>query len=212
MRRWRRSGKALGTVFVIVLFIAVGMAAGWYFYLRSTPERTVTEMVEAARRGDDEMLKSLFTADSQSVVGTIGAAGGGPPIWQVMLFGDEQSEYTVGSATVDGDQAKVPLTMQSPDMIREITGADEYTMTYMLIKEGSEWRVDIMATGRGAMLQYGPALPRSGLRWGLGIYTNPTQTGDDTHAAVPQQSGLRATSGVAGLDGHRCRTGGNCRY
>ncbi len=169
MRRWRRSGKALGTVFVIVLFIAVGMAAGWYFYLRSTPERTVTEMVEAARRGDDEALKALFTADSQSVVGTIGAAGGGPPIWQVMLFGDEQSEYTVGSATVDGDQAKVPLTMQSPDMIREITGADEYTMTYMLIKEGSEWRVDIMATGRGAMLQYGPALLRSGLRWGLGI-------------------------------------------
>ena len=169
MRRRRRSGKALGTVFVVLLLIAAGMAAGWYFLLRSTPERTVTELMEAVRRGDDEALAELFTTQSQPLIDTMGAAGGGPQIWQLMLFGDEQSDYTVGSATMDGDQAKVPLTMQSPDAVREITGADQYTMTYVLIKEDGRWRVDIMATGRSAMQQYGPALIRSGLRWGLGI-------------------------------------------
>lgn len=169
MERRRRSGKALGTVSVVLLLMAAGGAAAWYFFLRSTPERTVTEMMEAVKRGDDEAFAGLFTTQSQSLVGHIGTAGGGPQIWQVMLFGDEQSEYAVGSATIEGDQAEVPLTMQSPDMVREVTGEDEYTMTYVLIKEGGRWRVDLVATGRGALQEFGPALLRSGIRWGLGI-------------------------------------------
>ncbi len=169
MRRRRRSGGALGTVFVVLLLIAAALAAGWYFFLRSTPERTVTELIEAVRRGDDEALPELFTAQSQPLIDTIGAASGGPQMWQVMFFGDEQSEYTVGSAMIVGDQAKVPLTMQAPDMVRDLTGDDQYTMTYVLLKEDGRWRVDLLGTGRGVVQQYGPALLRSGIRWGLGL-------------------------------------------
>ena len=161
-----RSGRARGVVLVLVLLIAAG-AAAWYFLLRSTPERTVAEMIVAARSGERVMLLALFAENSQDLVTAFGGAAGGPPIWQQMLLGNEQSAYTIGRATITGDRATVPLTMQAPDAIADLTDLREYTVDYALVREGWRWKVDVPATARDALVKYGSKLLRGGLQYGL---------------------------------------------
>ncbi len=161
MVRVRRTGSAAVAVIVIVAVVAIAGAAVWYFMLRSTPEKTVAQMMEAQIRGDNETVKNCVTERSQHYLTMPGAMTRG-----ITDGEDEDIEYTVGEAEIDGDRAKVPVTVPVAERVAQISGMKDMTFTYALRREDGRWKVDfedtlmeLMGNARRGLLEM---MPRAG--------------------------------------------------
>jgi hypothetical protein len=156
----RRTGSAAVTVVVIVAILAIAGGALWFFMLRSTPEKAVATMLQAQIDGDEELLKSVLTEDSQRWA-SMGAGA-------MRMANENAPEYEVGEAEMDGEQAKVPVTYTMPEQMQQMTNTTEVTMNYVVQKEDGEWKVDLAETmkammgnimGRGGMAPPGGMQP-----------------------------------------------------
>jgi len=135
-----RRGSAASAVIVVIVLIA--LAGGlWYFVLRSTPTKTVTSLLEAARMGDAQMMANYLTEDS---------SGEGDLVIGLTrrLTGDAtgEPEYTVGEAEITENRAVVPVQFPVEGMISTLTGMETFTLPYVLNREGRTWLVDTNET------------------------------------------------------------------
>lgn len=107
----------------------------------STPEGTVKALHKAMEAEDKEAMKRcLVKAEREEK--KEGEDG------KVEITGntskkEDRGNWSVGTATIDGDKAKVPVTYEKD-------GKKE-TANYVCIKEEGEWRVSMIATLFGAM-------------------------------------------------------------
>ncbi|MBD3291462.1 MAG: hypothetical protein GF393_00950, partial [Armatimonadia bacterium] len=135
-----RRGSA-ATVVVVVLVLALIAGGLWYFVLRSTPEKTVTGMLEAVRAGDEEALKAYLTEQSQEDAGLVlgltrklaGNATGKP-------------RYTIDEPVISENVATVSVQFPLGDTISTLTGMETFNMPYVLHREGQTWLVDTADT------------------------------------------------------------------
>lgn len=81
---------------------------------RSTPDGALTVFLEAFKQGDAEALRemSLEGEDLSQLLGS----GENDPIGQLIYQKIRELTYKVGKPKVDGEEAKVPLTMDVPDV------------------------------------------------------------------------------------------------
>lgn len=138
--RNRRRGAA-GTVVAIVVVLALIVGGAWYYIARSTPQKTVRMMLEAARVNDEETMKDYFTERSPE----------GPSLVTVLslrLAGDAggEPEYTIGEPEVEGERATVPVTFPIGDAIGAFLGQETVTVPYVLHGENRRWLVDTADT------------------------------------------------------------------
>lgn len=138
MLRPRRTGS-IATVVVIVLVLAAAGAAGWWFFLRSTPERTVRQLIAAQQEDNSEAFEALLTEETRGHAGVLRG------ITSSMTGDDREPEYTVGETSIEGDSATVPVTFPAPEQLARV-GLTEMTVTYALSKEEGAWRVNVDET------------------------------------------------------------------
>jgi hypothetical protein len=135
-----RRGSA-GTIVIVVLVLALIAGGLWYFVMRSTPEKTVRGMLEAARIEDRARMKEFMT-DRETQ---------GPPIVMTLtlrLVGDGVGEpkYTIGEPEISENLAEVPVQFPLEGAFSTVTGIETFTMPYVLHREGQAWLVDIPDT------------------------------------------------------------------
>lgn len=141
MRRMHRRRGSAATVVVVVLVLALVAGGLWYFVLRSTPEKTVEQMLEAARMEDRDLMQQFMTdrevEGAPIVVGlTLHLAGGGPG----------EPTYTIGEPEISDSIAQVPVQFPLEGTVTTLTGIDTFTMPYVLHREGQTWLVDVRDT------------------------------------------------------------------
>jgi len=132
---------AVGTVIVVLIVLALLAGGVWYFVLRSTPEKTVSNMLEAVRLGDEQMAADYLTegstAEGNIVMGLTRRLVGEPT---------GEPRYTIGEPTIMEDRATVPVEFPVGGTFRTITGMESFTMPYVLRKDGQTWLVDVPET------------------------------------------------------------------
>ncbi len=134
----RRTGAAVVIVVVIVAIVAIAGAGVWYFVLRSTPEKTLQTMFRAQMNGDVETVKACMTERSQIWARNMTGMMGAVP--------EQDFEYTLGEAEIDGRRATVVVTFPLPEEISRYTGQTEMKVSYALQKENGAWKVDLQDT------------------------------------------------------------------
>ncbi|MGI5816782.1 MAG: hypothetical protein ACOX9R_01660 [Armatimonadota bacterium] len=136
----RRRGSAAGGV-IVVLVLALAAGALWYFVLRSTPQKTVGGLLEAARVGDEQMMLEYLTPQSRSepglVIGLTRRLAGEPA---------GEPQYSIGEPVVGETTATVPVEFPVGNTIATLTGMRTLTVPYVLHREGQTWLVDTAAT------------------------------------------------------------------
>jgi len=99
---------------VIVLLVVVAIAAGaWWIFLRSTPEKAVTAFMEASKKKDVEAVKGTVSKASLTLINQLGSKFSLGQLSGSASDDSAKQEYTVGTATIDGDKAKVPVKVNS---------------------------------------------------------------------------------------------------
>jgi len=143
----RRRGSAAAAVIVI---LALALIAGglWYFVLRSTPERTVTTLLEAARAGDEDAMRDCLTERSATAHEMVTAL-------TRRLAGRDSAEptWSIGETVVSDDRATVPVEFDLGGAASLIAGVDSVTVPYVLHREGRMWLVDAPDTHAEALRQ-----------------------------------------------------------
>ncbi len=107
----------------------------------STPEGTVKAFHKAMDADDKEAAKRcMIKAEREEKKDGKEDEGG-----SVTVTKNEESKgsWSVGSATITGDKAKVPVTY--------VKDGKSETANYVCIQEDGEWRISMMATLFGAM-------------------------------------------------------------
>ena len=141
----KKSGGSAGKVIAIILVLAViGAAAGWYFVLRSTPEKTMKLMLEASEKKDTAAVKTFFCAKDQKLL----AAMPGGEMLPMGASPGEKPKYKIGTSTITGDKATIPVTFEIPkgSIPAGMSVGPEMPMTFVLVKEEGTWKVDMQAT------------------------------------------------------------------
>ena len=142
--RERGQGKVLGIV-ALLLLLAGGGGAYWFIAMRSTPEKTVQRYQDASKAGDQDALMATMCEQSKKLLAGAPAAAGAIGKMPGAKAGDVQIE--IGTATVTADKAEVPVTYKlGGEAAKGAGGMNSMTMPMALVKEGGEWKIDLMAT------------------------------------------------------------------
>ena len=168
-RRTGGSGKWIAVVVVVLVILGAGGVGAWYFLLRSTPERTLEQFMQASTRGDQEAVKACLSSESLEMADSFGdgMAGMGRGAPRTSAGDDAEKpevDYTIGSAEVEGDKATVPLTLKMPEGVAQRTGTTEFKINYALVKEEGKWKVDLKATMAEMFRGFGEQLRRQGMQ------------------------------------------------
>lgn len=81
---------------------------------RSTPDGALTVFLEAFKSGDAESLKAM-SMEGEDLSQLLGS-GENDPVGQLVYQKIRELTYKVGKPNIDGEEAKVPLTMDVPDV------------------------------------------------------------------------------------------------
>lgn len=137
------AGRVLGVVLFIIVVAAAG-AACWYFFVRSTPEKTVRQFMAASDANDVEAIKPLLSSRSREAMSRMesliskhskASNGKGP-----------KTDYKLGETKIDGDRAAVPMTITLPKGASKLMGMSELTIEWGLVKENGKWVIDMGET------------------------------------------------------------------
>jgi len=140
----KSGGSAVKIIAIILVLAVIGAAAGWYFVLRSTPEKTMKLMLEASEKKDTAAVKALFCAKDQKLLAAI--PGGDKALFPASSSpgAGEKPKYKIGTSTITGDKATIPVTFEMPKA--SMPAMPDMTMTFALVKEEGAWKVDMQAT------------------------------------------------------------------
>ena len=135
-----RRGSAASVVVVLLAVALLGIGI-WHFLLRSTPEKTLSQMLEAVRTGDEDTIRSHLTARSDAegnlVMGLVRGLSGDPT---------GEPPYTIGESVVTDMRASVPVEFPLGDTFRRLTGKGSITIPFVLHRDGLTWLVDVPDT------------------------------------------------------------------
>jgi hypothetical protein len=135
----RQGSVASGVTVVILLALAAGGA--WYFVFRSTPVKTVANMLEAMRIGDQrataEYLTDVTDAEGNLVMGLTRRLAGEPT---------EEPQYVIGEPEIVDDRATMPVQFPVGGTFRTLTGMESITIPYILHRQERVWLIDIPDT------------------------------------------------------------------
>ena len=138
----KKSPVGLVVVLVAIAAVAVG---GWHFFLRSGPEKAVTAYLKAVEAGDVAAVKAALSAESLRLAGaTINAAN-------LKAGFPAGATYAIASAKVEGEKATVPVKFTVPSGAARGSGPQQIEMPFAVVREGGEWKMDLMATATAAM-------------------------------------------------------------
>ena len=136
-RRMQRRRGSAASVILVILILALVAGGVWYFVLRSTPKKTVTAMLDAARTGGEALVMDYLTERSrgreQMVVTMTRRLAG---------TGTGEPEYTIGDATTGENTATVPVEFPLGSTVSTLTGRETITIPYVLHREERMWLVD----------------------------------------------------------------------
>lgn len=123
----------------VLLVIVLAIGAIWYFALRSTPQGTVEQYLEAWDAQDCETYEKVTTERFR------GGEEYSCEEWTSTLQEEHGYEFEdeIGKTTIDGDRASVEIdeVMTEPD-------GDKYRLKYTfdLIKQDGRWVIDTTTT------------------------------------------------------------------
>jgi hypothetical protein len=145
----KSGGGKSGLIVVIILIIAVLAGAAWYVFLRSTPEKTVKQFLQASEKGDKEAVVNLLSekskADGDSFARDINPMEGAKG-------GEKKPAYKIGPATITGTEAIVPVIFEVPKEQAAMMGS-EFSLPMCLVKEGMQWKIDSKKTENAMMAE-----------------------------------------------------------
>jgi len=131
-------GKSILTVIIVLVVIAALAGAGWYVFLRSTPEKTVKQFLQAAEKGDSEAITKLLTERSK---GQGFEEYGKDMIPVEKQEGEKEPPYTIGKAEITGNTAIVPVTTKIEDKMAAAIFGGELKVSLALMKEAGRWKI-----------------------------------------------------------------------
>lgn len=135
---------AAATVVVIILLLIIAGGAVWYFVLRSTPEKTVNAALMAAVEDNRGDVERLATADSRDMAAMY--VSGMRRIIPPETPEGQEHPWVLDEAVIDGETARVPVTVTLPSGVEMIFGSDQMTLDHVLHYEEGVWRLDVRET------------------------------------------------------------------
>jgi hypothetical protein len=147
----RNVARRLVWIITILFCSAIIAVGGWNFFLRSTPEKTVSSYLLAKDAGDQEEMRRYLSLDSQKQFDKMHAAPGSrlTEIEDYLAEEIKKSDIQpleVGKAVINGKTAVVPTYWPT-------TMRTKSTIPFGLVKEGSLWKIDYRLTHE-VTLQY----------------------------------------------------------
>lgn len=149
--RVRTPGVSVSVPWPLVLLLlavaAIGVV-GYFYMFTSRPEQVAAAYADAVLNGLDARRDQFASQGSQGqplLSGVLTLASltcGDPPVAEVN--GDQATVAATCKLTIDGDKV-TPETAASAVAISDLI-TREFSMTIVLVKEGSEWKVDQRAT------------------------------------------------------------------
>ncbi len=142
----KASGKSpvMAIVIAVLVVLAIGLGAGWYFVWSVTPPKVVAQtFMDAATKDDWESMAKCIAAKDKT------------------LFETEKAQHSsrqsnpnpanaltckCGGTTYENGTAKVALTVTLPSRMGAILGVSEVQSNCLLLREGRAWKVDFVAT------------------------------------------------------------------
>ncbi len=143
------AGIGLGAAALIILlltaFVVPGFLVGSSGPSSSDPAATVRAFIDAGKDQDCDAVQDLVTDKLKGDIA--GNDCGSADLQQAEDLGIDPQDitYEVGEATIDGDTASVPVTLQLDSAASGALGAlgvDDLTLNYLLVKEGGDWLID----------------------------------------------------------------------
>jgi hypothetical protein len=131
-------------IIVTIAVLAIAAGAGWYFFLRPTPEKCVTKFLDAAYGGQTDIAKSCLSEASQAQ-------------WDRMSGMFKRSEtatkkekdYKIGKITQTGSTSVVTVSVAIPaQVVQFMGGKTSLDMPFACLKEKGAWKVDLEQTGK----------------------------------------------------------------
>lgn len=131
----RHSSKHTGALSIKLLIIIIAALTGgllissYWFLFKPGPEQVVQRYLRAYLKDDQATMQSLETKDSAGLMLQI-------PKFQTL---------DVGKAQRQGRTATVPVTIKGQGLPGITFGSLEKTIDVPVVKEESQWKVDLMA-------------------------------------------------------------------
>ena len=130
----------LMAVIPMLVVLAIAATAGWYFLLRSTPEKAVDGYMLALSRMDLAGGRRWMSADLQEKLGVANASA------DPVAFGRETVDtgmsYRIGAVQIDGDTATVAVTTRQRQTVSGQLRLSADEAHFVLVKVGGIWLVD----------------------------------------------------------------------
>lgn len=144
--------KSAPTGIVIALIIILGGAlAGWWFFLRPAgPEQVVRRFAEASNSGDYQKIKPFLSKSTVSMIESMPGAEQGLTRGLQMshkMKGDKASAgVKILNTTYEGGDNGTAIVEAEPLDKTGIPAGMDPKQEIVLVREGKEWKVDLMAT------------------------------------------------------------------
>ncbi len=149
LRGRRRSRAPLFIVLALVVAVAAGFSAGWYFVWSITPPAEVAQVaLTAMMKGEfDTLAQRAVRKDREQVLQMKQALAGMPKPTTTNL-----PQVKIGATDFRDGRATVHAAMPLPaDAVQFMGGVKEIEMPVVLAREGREWKVDLEASNQAQM-------------------------------------------------------------
>ena len=138
--------KGIVGVIVAVAIVAIAGAAGWYVFLRPTPEKVVTKFLDAMYDGKPDVAKMYLAETSAKDWDTTQRF-----ITQWFKRGETADKkgkpYTIGKSDPKGTAASVQVTTPiPPEWAQRLGGITTMDFLFVCAREKGGWKVDIAET------------------------------------------------------------------
>ena len=146
-QRNRFGGSRVGLILALAAVLALVAGGVWYTQFRSTPEKTMQAIVDAAQADDDDLVRTYLCESSRdhSVVRNFPLSLIALP--EKALRVDLNTTMTVGVAERYGDEAVVPVEVQVQVLGTRIAR----TLECVCVKEKWDWKLDLQKTRQRAV-------------------------------------------------------------
>ena len=158
--------KGIANIIVTVAVVAIAAGAGWYFFLRPTPEKTVTKFLDSLYDGKGDVAKTCLCDESakdwdknQDKIGQ----------WfkRAETADKKDKPYKIGKTDAKGTAASVMVNAPIPQAMSQFLGGKtSVDVPFACVKEKGAWKVDLAETGKQMMksLMASVQLPGAGAK------------------------------------------------
>ena len=140
--------KGIANIIVTVAVVAIAAGAGWYFFLRPTPEKTVTKFLDSLYAGKMDVAKTCL-AEASAKDWDKNQTQISQWFKQADSADKKEKPYKIGKSEAKGTAATVQVTAPIPQaMAQWFGGKTSVDFPFACVKEKGDWRVDLAETGK----------------------------------------------------------------